>query len=93
MSLAARPVRRGKPWLDLFLDWWAYAFSGWIGRSAPDDTLAFTCELGPRPYAIAGPDGNDLSDRWSEALTLRRHIRELWEALADQPAPSSTSTS
>ncbi|MGH7117702.1 MAG: sugar phosphate isomerase/epimerase [Acetobacteraceae bacterium] len=67
-----------KMWLDLFLDWWDYGFKSWRMRAGPNDTLAFTCELGPRPYAISGPDGNDMSDRWAEANMLRELVRERW---------------
>jgi len=67
-----------KPWLDLFLGWWEYGFRSWRKRAAGDATLAFTCELGPRPYAIVGADGHELSDRWQDALLLRNHVRHLW---------------
>lgn len=71
-----------RPWLDLFLGWWDYGFHQWRARSAEDATLAFTCELGPKPYAITGRDGNDTTDRWAEALLLRDIVRDLWEASA-----------
>ncbi len=71
-----------RPWLDLFLGWWDYGFRQWRARSAEDATLAFTCELGPKPYAITGRDGNDTTDRWAEALLLRDLVRDLWEASA-----------
>ncbi len=75
-----------RPWLDLFLGWWDYGFRQWRTRSAEDATLAFTCELGPKPYAITGRDGNDTTDRWTEALLLRDRVRELWEASAGPPS-------
>lgn len=68
-----------RPWFDLFLDWWDYGFRAWRTRSAADAALVFTCELGPKPYAITGRDGNDTTDRWGEALMLRRMVRDLWE--------------
>ena len=68
-----------KMWLDLFLDWWEYGFRSWHRRAGADDTLAFTCEFGPKPYAITGPDGNDTTDRWKEALILRDLVKQRWE--------------
>ena len=70
-----------KPNLDLFLGWWEYGFRSWWRRAGADDALAFTCELGPKPYAIVGPDGNDLSDRWTDALLMRDHVRALWDRI------------
>ena len=67
-----------KPWLDLFLGWWEYGFRSWRKRAAGDATLAFTCELGPRPYAIVGADGHELSDRWQDTLIMFGHVRRLW---------------
>lgn len=75
-----------RPWLDLFLGWWDYGFRQWRARSAGDATLAFTCELGPKPYAITGRDGNDTTDRWAEALLLGDMVCELWEASAGSPS-------
>lgn len=74
-----------RPWVDLFLDWWAYGFRSWRRRAAPDDTLAFVCELGPKPYAISGRDGNDTTDRWQESLQLRDEVRRVWQRVAAQP--------
>lgn len=67
-------------WLDIFLDWWQYGFASWRRRAGPSDSLAFVCELGPKPYAITGRDGNDTTDRWAEALLMRDHVRKLWAA-------------
>lgn len=76
-----------RPWLDLFLGWWRLGFGTWLDQAGPDDSLTFTCELGPRPYAISGPDGNDLSDRWADAQTMQAMIADLWtRVLADRAA-------
>jgi hypothetical protein len=69
-------------WVDLFLDWWRYGFASWRQRAGADDTLVFTCELGPKPYAIIGRDGNDTTDRWAESRLMRDWIREVWNGLS-----------
>jgi hypothetical protein len=69
-----------RPWVDLFLQWWDYGFHHWRSHAADDAELVFTCELGPKPYAITGRDGNDSTDRWAEALALRQMVRGLWDA-------------
>jgi hypothetical protein len=66
-------------WVDLFLHWWELGFRSWQRRAGPDDTIAFVCELGPRPYAITDRDGNDSTDRWQESLQMRDEVRQVWE--------------
>lgn len=75
-----------KPWLDLFLGWWEYGFRSWRKRAGANDACAFTCELGPKPYAIIGRDGNDTTDRWAEALTMRDLVKEVWEKTGKKKA-------
>lgn len=65
-------------WVELFMGWWEYGMRSWRRRAGPDATLTFLCELGPAPYAITGADGRDLSDRWADAQTMMRMIRDLW---------------
>ena len=72
-----------REWLDLFLDWWEYGMRSWRTRAGADDTLAFGCEFGPRPYAITDREGRDSTDRWAEALLLRDLVRARWEAVAE----------
>ena len=91
-----------RPWVDLFLAWWAEGFQSWRSRAAGNAELVFTCELGPKPYAITGRDGNDTTDRWSgsapaqgydpralgrHGLILQHHAQWLAETFAS-PAPN-----
>ncbi len=73
-----------KDWVDLFMGWWEYGFRSWRRRAPQDATLTFLCELGPKEYAITGPDGYELSDRWEEAKTMMAMVRALWRRLEDE---------
>ena len=68
-------------WVKLFMDWWEYGIRSWRRRAPPDATFTFLCELGPPEYAITGPDGYELSDRWQEALQMKDMIRRLWDRI------------
>jgi len=73
-------------WLDLFAGWWEEGFRMFIERAAEGDVLTFMPELGPPEwYAMTGAAGEELSDRWSEALQLRDLVQGLWQK-ALQPA-------
>jgi hypothetical protein len=81
------PQHRG--WVELFMGWWEYAIRSWRKRAKPDAILTFLCELGPPPYAITGPDGAELSDRWEEALVMKDMVRALWQRIIDEQAPGA----
>ncbi len=75
-----------KDWVDLFMGWWEYGFRSWRQRAPKDATLTFLCELGPREYAMTGPDGYELSDRWVESKMMMDMIRSLWNRLEQEDA-------
>lgn len=77
-------------WLDLFLGWWDYGMRSWRRRAGPDAALTFLCELGPPEYAITGPDGHELSDRWREAIRLKDLARGLWRRIEDEANGATT---
>lgn len=77
-----------KIWLDLFLRWWEYGFRSWRKRAGVDAILSFTCELGPRPYAITDRESNDTTDRWQEALLIKSLVRAVFERTAVDAQPS-----
>lgn len=75
-------------WVGIFKGWWKEGMRRWRQRNDPDATLIFLCELGPPPYAITDGERRELSDRWEEALTMRRWAREIWSELDDETAAS-----
>jgi hypothetical protein len=71
---------RNAKWVALFRDWWRRGFAAWQRRHRDRNAdLVFLCELGPPDYAITDADGRELSDRWAEALVLKRWASELWD--------------
>jgi hypothetical protein len=71
-------------WIDTFLDWWRRGFASWRARAAAGQDCIFLCELGPRDYAITDANGDELSDRWSEALLLKEWAATCWAAALAQ---------
>ena len=69
-------------WVQQFQEWWTEGIRSWRARNDDDARLIFLCELGPPPYAMTDAGQRELSDRWSEALTIRRWVEEIWQACA-----------
>jgi len=72
-------------WVRLFEGWWEQGFRAWR-RKNPGEAPVFLCELGPPEYAMTGADGNELSDRWAEALQLRDTARSIWDRVCAEEA-------
>ena len=66
-------------WVQLFKDWWREGLADWRKRSTGD--CIFLCELGPPEYAMTGPDGKELSNRWEEALQIKSWVQDMWNDL------------
>ena len=69
-------------WVEQFRAWWKEGMGMWRQRNDDQATLIFLCELGPPPYAMTDANQAELSDRWQEALTIRRWVEEIWNEIA-----------
>ena len=67
-------------WVDVCKGWWREGLADWRARNASGDCI-FVCELGPPEYAMTGPDGREMSNRWKEAQVIMRWVREIWDDL------------
>lgn len=67
-------------WVALFEEFWAEGFASWRTRNDSGD-MVFLCELGPPEYAMTGPDGHEMSDRWTEGLKLKATAERIWADL------------
>jgi sugar phosphate isomerase/epimerase len=76
-----------RPWLELFAGWWEFGLRHLRSTLDASSTIVFTTELGPTQwYAITGPDGAELSDRWAESLALKDLVGAIWSRLeSEQP--------
>ena len=68
-------------WVEQFKSWWKTGLNDWHTRNDDDAELIFLCELGPRPYAITDGNQEELSDRWNEALIIRKWIQSFWNEI------------
>ncbi|MDS9469323.1 sugar phosphate isomerase/epimerase [Paracoccus sp. MBLB3053] len=64
-------------WVELFRGWWREGLEGWSRRNQSGDCV-FLCELGPPEYAMTGPDGREMSNRWEESLRIKGWIEDIW---------------
>jgi hypothetical protein len=67
------------PAVERFLSWWRFGMEQWRAHAADGDRFPFVCELGPPSYSIVdGATGRELSDRWKQALVLKRLAEQAW---------------
>ena len=66
-------------WVKLFQNWWREGLKDWRQRSSGD--CIFLCELGPPEYAMTGPDGIEMSNRWEEGLQIKSWVERIWNDL------------
>ncbi|MHA6482436.1 sugar phosphate isomerase/epimerase family protein [Paenibacillus sp. strain BS8-2] len=64
-----------------FVLWWSQCMQNWMKEAVPGDVLPFVCELGPPPYAMTSGDA-ELSDRWKQALILKKMAEQAWAMAA-----------
>jgi sugar phosphate isomerase/epimerase len=85
-------------WVELFRGWWRDGLGDWRARNAAGSCI-FLTELGPPEYAMTGPDGREMSNRWEESLTIKGWIEDIWSdlereeagATRERPMPGATS--
>lgn len=62
-----------EPWIELSRRWWRQGFSAILrGRTRAElqAPVTFVTELGTTPYALVDRRGDEISDRWADALQL-----------------------
>ncbi|TDT73934.1 hypothetical protein BDE40_2713 [Litoreibacter halocynthiae] len=69
-------------WVELFKGWWREGMTSWRDRNETGDCI-FLCELGPPEYAMTGPDGKELSNRWEESLKIKGWVEDIWSDLSE----------
>ena len=70
-------------WVEVFRGWWKEGMRLWRERNGEDAVLIFLCELGPPSYAMTDARGHELSNRWDEALTIKRWVESIWRELEE----------
>ena len=68
-------------WFDLFAGWWGHGMRHARANAGADDVFHFVVELGPPTYAIQGANGEELSDRWEEAIMIKDRVQQIWATL------------
>ena len=62
-------------WMEL----WSEIMRRWLKNAQPGDILPVAPELGPAPYSIYDLEGVELSDRWEQALVMKKLTEQAWQ--------------
>ena len=54
--------------------------------------MIFQTELAPPEYAMTGPDGMEMSNRWEESLTMKGWVEDLWKRLDKEEIDAAVSS-
>jgi hypothetical protein len=57
---------------------WKRVMVRWLRGARAGDVFPFRVELGPPDYAILGPGGREISDRWALQKQLKALVERLW---------------
>jgi len=64
-----------KQWVHL----WTEIMRRWLQKARPGEIFPVAPELGPPVYSIQDLEGRELSDRWKQALVMKRLIEISWK--------------
>lgn len=77
------------PMLNRFTNWWQKGMKHWLQQAESGEVFPFCMELGPpNYYGITRRDEYkneiEISDRWQQALLLKRIVAEQWENVSKE---------
>lgn len=73
------------PLVESYMKLWTKGMAYWLEQAGPDDRLPVLPELGPPLYSItrerhAYADRLEISDRWQQALVIKKLLSSAWDA-------------
>ena len=68
-------TKLARQWMDL----WTEIMRRWLQQAQPGDVFPVAPELGPPVYSIQDLQGRELSDRWEQALVMKKLTEQAWK--------------
>jgi sugar phosphate isomerase/epimerase len=76
------------PILQHYMRWWSEGMRYWLSQAKAGEVLPVLPELGPPDYAITmnsiSSSRVEISDRWSQALLLKKLLEQAWQKASVQ---------